>query len=145
MTASRRRILLVEDDEDTRQLLGVALSSQGYDVRQGGDASEGLTRLREGRFDMVLTDYDLPGKTGAAMLREASAAGILQGAATLIVTAHPDPEPVPQATVVRKPLDLDRFLLQVRRILDARPEAEGTATAAKESPDGAAIHLALYV
>ena len=42
----------MEDDEDTRQLLAVALGAQGYDVRKAGDAREGLRLLREARFDM---------------------------------------------------------------------------------------------
>ena len=87
-----RRILLVEDDEDTRQLLAVALEAQAYEVSQAGDAEGGLEALRAGRFDMILTDYDLPGRTGAAMLREANALRLVDGAATLVVTAHPDPE-----------------------------------------------------
>ena len=108
--AATRRILLVEDDEDTRQLLAVALTAQGYDLAQSGTAEEGLARLRSQRFDLVLTDYDLPGKTGAAMLREAHAGGLLEDATTLIVTAHPDPEGVDEATLVRKPLDLALYI-----------------------------------
>ena len=119
----RRRILLVEDDEDTRQLLAVALEAQSYEVSQAGDAEEGLKALGRGHFDMILTDYDLPGKTGAAMLREASARRLVDGAATLVVTAHPDPEGVQETTLVRKPLDLEKFLHQVRRIFDSMPMA----------------------
>src|SRR5258708_2658786 len=98
MSANPRRILLVEDDEDTRQLLAVALEAQAYVVAQAGDAEDGLEALRKGRFDMILTDYDLPGKTGAAMLREANALRLVDGAATLVVTAHPDPEGVEDAS-----------------------------------------------
>jgi CheY-like chemotaxis protein len=119
----RRRILLVEDDEDTRQLLAVALEAQSYEVSQAGDAEEGLKALGRGHFDMILTDYDLPGKTGAAMLREANARRLVDGAATLVVTAHPDPEGVKETTLVRKPLDLEKFLHQVRRIFDSMPMA----------------------
>src|SRR5262249_57305329 len=116
-----RRILLVEDDEDTRQLLAVALEAQGYDLDEAGTADEGLADLRSRRFDLVLTDYDLPGKTGAAMLREAHAAGLLDDAAAMVVTAHPDPEGVDDVTLVRKPLDLEKFLLQVRGIFESMP------------------------
>ena len=129
MSASTpRRILLVEDDDDTRQLLAVALAAQGYEVAEAADAEKGIKALRGGRrFDMVLSDYDLPGKTGAAMLREAHRDGLLQGAATLIVTAHPDPEGVGDVKLVRKPLDLEKFLLQVRGIFDSRPAPTRTS------------------
>jgi DNA-binding response OmpR family regulator len=141
----------VEDDDDTRQLLAVALEAQGYRVAQAGDAEQGLAALRGGRFDMVLSDYDLPGKTGAAMLREAHRGGLLDGASTLIVTAHPDPAGVEDVMLVRKPLDLEKFLLQVRGILDSRPQppSTGAASAAKAPPPAAEqadeVELTLYV
>jgi CheY-like chemotaxis protein len=145
-----RCILLVEDDEDTRQLLAVALEAQAYEVEQAATADEGLALLRDRGFDLVLTDYDLPGKTGAAMLREAHAAGTLEGATTLIVTAHPDPEGVPEATLVRKPLDLEKFLRQVRGIFESMPRAEETAPPTVEAApagDGSDhfLDLALYI
>jgi DNA-binding response OmpR family regulator len=141
----------VEDDDDTRQLLAVALEAQGYRVAQAGDAEHGLEALRGGRFDMVLSDYDLPGKTGAAMLREAHRGGLLDGASTLIVTAHPDPDGVEDMTLVRKPLDLEKFLLQVRGILDSRPERPSTtaagsvAEAAEREEPADDVELTLYV
>jgi DNA-binding response OmpR family regulator len=146
-----RRILLVEDDEDTRQLLAVALEAQGYEVAQADTADQGLDCLRAHRFDLVLSDYDLPGKTGAAMLREAHAAGTLDRATTLIVTAHPDPEGVEEAAVVRKPLDLEKFLRQVRGIFESMPSAPrvGPPPAAEGAPAGEPsdppLDLALYI
>jgi DNA-binding response OmpR family regulator len=144
-----REILLVEDDDDTRQLLAVALEAQGYRVAQAEDAEHGLEALRRGRFDMVLSDYDLPGKTGAAMLREAHHGGFLDGASTLIVTAHPDPDGVEDVTLVRKPLDLEKFLLQVRGIFDSRPRRPAPPAAAEEgaAPEEPSeeVELTLYV
>jgi len=145
----RRRILLVEDDEDTRQLLAVALEAQSYAVSQAGDAEEGLEALGRGRFDLILTDYDLPGKTGAAMLREANARHLVDGAATLVVTAHPDPEGVEERTLVRKPLDLEKFLLKIRGIFDSqsgRPlPVPATAAASSRTAEGGDVELTLYI
>jgi CheY-like chemotaxis protein len=146
----KRRILLVEDDEDTRQLLAVALEAQSYGVTQAGDAEEGLEALRSAPFDMVLTDYDLPGKTGAAMLREAGDLRILHGAATLVVTAHPDPEGVEDSTLIRKPLDLEKFLLNIRRIFESMSVRQSPVpvTASASSPraaQAADVELTLYI
>ena len=145
--SSRRRILLVEDDEDTRQLLAVALEAQSYEVSQAGDAEEGLEALGAGHFDMILTDYDLPGKTGAAMLREAGDRRLVRGAATLVVTAHPDPEGVEDATLIRKPLDLEKFLLKIRRIFDSlsvRP-VPVPASASSRAAEAFDVELTLYI
>jgi len=145
MTAIARRILLVEDDEDTRLLLAIALRGEGYAVEPAATAEEGLRRLRAGPFDMVLTDYDLPGRTGASMLREANATRLLDGAATLIVTAHPDPETVADSAVVRKPLDLEKFLLQVRRIFTSMPARGAPAKAVPPMAAAGPLDLTLYV
>jgi CheY-like chemotaxis protein len=142
------RILLVEDDEDTRQLLAVALEAQGYEVDQAADPEAGLRALRRrGPFEMVLSDYDLPGTTGAAMLREANSAGLLEGAATLVVTAHPDPEGVEDAMLVRKPLDLEKFLHQVRSILESMTAPARVAPSPPPSAParGGRVELTLYV
>jgi CheY-like chemotaxis protein len=142
-----RRILLVEDDDDTRQLLAVALEGQGYAVTQADRVDEALGCLRGGPYDLVLTDYDLPGKTGASLLREANREGLLRDTATLVVTAHPDPQGVDDTTLVRKPLDLAKFLLQIRRIFDSmgtRPLSPTPATPLAAGGEEAA-DLVLYV
>jgi CheY-like chemotaxis protein len=144
----QRRVLIVEDDEDTRQLLAVALEAQAYDVTQAGDAEKGLEALRTTRFDMILTDYDLPGKTGAAMLREAFALRLLHGAATLVVTAHPDPEGVEDSTLIRKPLDLEKFLLKIRRIFESMsvgPARTMAAASPSRAAEGVDVELTLYI
>ena len=45
--------------------------------------------------------------------------GLLDQTAAVIMTAHPDIEPVPGVVVISKPLDLDDFLEQLRKLLDS--------------------------
>jgi CheY-like chemotaxis protein len=135
---ARPRLLLVEDNEDTRMLLSVALARDGWRVDEAADALRAQELLRASRYDLLLADYDLPGKTGADLVREAAAESLLQDTRIVIVTAHPDPKGVEDLEVVRKPLDLSAFLDQMRRIRDA---ASGARVAAA-SPG---VHLVLYV
>ena len=70
------------------------------------------------------------------MFREATRLGLLDHTAAIIITAHPDIEPVPGVVVIPKPLDLDDFLDQLRKLLDPvrdpeslpMQEARGTAS-----------------
>jgi CheY-like chemotaxis protein len=150
---SPARILVVEDDEDTRQLLALALGVRGHTVQEAHSADDALQRLRSGRYDLVVTDYDMPGKTGAAMVKEANALGILDGTSVLMITAHPQPVGADDLQVIRKPLDLDRFLLQIGKILG--PDPQETAPASRKKKPAAAavssqaprplVELALYV
>jgi DNA-binding response OmpR family regulator len=132
------RVLLVDDDADLRELLAVALSRDGWDTAQAGDAEGGLSLLRRGGFDLVITDYELPDKTGGQLLAEAARERLLGGCAVLVVTGHPDPEDVGEAPVIRKPFDVDALRKQVRHILErsARPAPV---------PGGPGLELVLYV
>jgi DNA-binding response OmpR family regulator len=111
------RILLVEDSEDLRGLMTLILEAEGYLVDSARTAEEGLRLMDAGQYDLVLSDYALPGRTGAWMLREAVARRLLsQG---IIVTAHPNPCDADGFPVIYKPLDFDAFLEQIRECLGA--------------------------
>ncbi|MDD5763130.1 MAG: response regulator, partial [bacterium] len=60
----RRSILVVEDSITSRTLLKNILESAGYDVGTAVDGVDGLTRLRSGKFDLVVSDVDMPRMTG---------------------------------------------------------------------------------
>lgn len=147
----KTRILVVEDQEDVRRMLVTALEIDGHTVAEAASARDGLTRLQRGRFDLVLSDYAMPGGTGTWMLHEATRQGLLNGTVALIVTAHPDISDLPGVEVISKPLDLDAFLAQVRRLL-ARPgsspedadEPEGP-TRGSDQPAPYRVELVLYV
>lgn len=137
------RILLVEDDEDTLQLLALALRQKGHQVHEVADGKRGLDAMRAGQYDLVVTDYDLPEKTGAQMLREAAAERLLKRASILVVTAHPAPQGVEGLRLLAKPVELGAFLRQVEHILESRrPGAERAAAA---TPTGPEVALVLYV
>ena len=88
-TASRRRtdgarILLVEDNEDLRLLMQMALENEGYIVASVQSAEEGMRLVETRRYDLVVTDYNLPGHSGAWLLQQALRRKLLRGAATLL-------------------------------------------------------------
>ena len=119
------RILLVEDSDDLRSLMVLILEAEGYSVDSASTAEEGLGLLNSGSYDLVLSDYALPGRTGAWMLREALARRLLsQG---IIVTAHPNPRDADGFPVIYKPLDFDAFLEQIRGYINPLDRASSSA------------------
>jgi DNA-binding response OmpR family regulator len=112
------RILLVEDSDDLRALMVVILESEGYRVDSARSAEEGLRLLRAGTYDLVLSDYALPGRTGTWLLREAVARQLLSRENAIIVTAHPKVCDADGFEVIHKPLDFDAFLGRLREYLD---------------------------
>jgi DNA-binding NtrC family response regulator len=79
--------------------------------------------LRRRPFDLILTDYELPGRTGGWLLRQASAEGLLDSTPALVVTAHPDPAEASEFEILEKPFDLDDLVTLVRRRLGPRDVA----------------------
>ena len=114
VASPRPQLLLVEDDEDTRELMALALAAAGFAVRTAGSGREGLARLAESPYDLLVTDYDMPEMTGTEMLRLAAERDLVGSARPLIVTAHPSPKGTDGFTIVRKPLDLARFVSMLR-------------------------------
>ena len=124
---SRPSILLVEDSDDLRALMIFILEAEGYSIESARSAEEGLRMLNTRHYDLVLSDYALPGRTGAWLLREAVNRHLLSRMHGVIVTAHPQVRDADGFEVIYKPLDFDAFLARVRCYLDQGPDvSQGT-------------------
>lgn len=111
-------LLYVEDNTDLRETISAALAGEGYAVDVAACADDGLKRLQERRFHLVISDYALPDNTGTWMLREAAASGLLDRTKALIVTASQDLKDTGTIPVLEKPLDLERLLTWIERLLE---------------------------
>ena len=114
-------ILLVEDDRDIREMLAMLLDMAGFKVQACESAECGLNALREGEFDLILTDYALPRHSGLWLIENAEAEGLIKSTPVVIVTAHPHVEGATGYEVIHKPFDLDELIERVRY----RVEGEG--------------------
>jgi DNA-binding NtrC family response regulator len=121
------RVLVVEDQGDVRRMVSTALQIEGYRVDEAANAYEGLRQLRARHYALVVSDYAMPGQTGTWMLEEASHLGLLEKTAALILTAHPDVRQMTDIEVIRKPIDLDDFLDQVRDTLPKTSPIDSSA------------------
>lgn len=69
MNKKAKRILLVDDHENTRILLTELLSSMGYQVSQAKDGEEAMKLVEIGPVDLVMTDLKMPGMDGIELTR----------------------------------------------------------------------------
>jgi two-component system chemotaxis response regulator CheY len=59
-----KRILIVDDSTSIRSLIRFTLEQAGYSVGEASDAEEGISTAYLGDFDLVITDLNMPGKSG---------------------------------------------------------------------------------
>jgi len=70
MTKALERILVVDDDSQIRRVMRTTLKAKGYEVDEAGSGERALELVRSEKYDLVLLDINLPGKTGLETCRE---------------------------------------------------------------------------
>lgn len=82
------KILLVEDDEMSRDMLSRRLARQGYQVVIAVDARQGLALARSESPDLILMDLNLPGRDGWEATRQLRTAPQTRTIPIIAVTGH---------------------------------------------------------
>jgi DNA-binding response OmpR family regulator len=121
---SPRRILVVDDDNDTRQLSVDVLAGSGYDVDAVMDGAAGWEALQANRYDLTITDNKMPKMTGLEMIEQLRSAHMTLP--VIMATGHLPmvefarrPWLKPDATLQR-PFSNDDLLEAVKKVL--RPD-----------------------
>ena len=83
------KILVVDDFPTMRRIVRNLLKELGYsNVDEAEDGQAGLARLRSGKYDFVISDWNMPNLDGLAMLKEIRADANLAHLPVLMVTAE---------------------------------------------------------
>jgi PAS domain S-box-containing protein len=98
LTLRGRRVLAVDDDTSTQDLVATMLLMYGVSVRTAGRASDAIQILSEWRPDVLLTDIAMPGEDGYALIRRVRALPSSIGEIPAVaLTAYTDPQSVQDA------------------------------------------------
>ncbi|MBW1886499.1 MAG: response regulator, partial [Deltaproteobacteria bacterium] len=68
MTENRACILVVDDERSMQEFLEIFLRREGYDVRTASDVDTAMVHLEADEIDLVITDMQMPDKTGLDLL-----------------------------------------------------------------------------
>jgi len=82
------RLLLVEDEPTQRKLVERQLKRAGYAVETASDGEEALARILGGQFQLLLTDWDMPGMDGRTLCRRVREANLPTYLYVLLLTSH---------------------------------------------------------
>src|SRR6202041_2665474 len=121
-------VLIVDDETEIRESLQTLLEMEGYTVETAGSGEDGLIRIGEHPFDLILLDLALPGRNGLEILSEIRAHG--SRLPVIMITAYGTVENAVRAmqagaaNFVQKPWDNEKLLADVRAAVGWRRAEE---------------------
>ncbi len=116
-----KKILIVEDSRSTRTLLAKVLDQKGYSVVTAANGQEGLEKLKEQGFPLVLTDLEMPVMNGHEFIRACNAQD--DTPVILVLTSHGDTDTIIAIMkegvfdYVIKPIRADDLLMRIERAI----------------------------
>jgi CheY-like chemotaxis protein len=122
------RLLAVDDDRNTREMLQEALERAGARVQSAASAHDALTKLKDFRPDVLVSDIGMPEEDGYDFMRKVRILPADQGGATPAVAltgyAHEDDRAATRAAgyqaVTAKPVNLDDLLTTISTVAGLR-------------------------
>ncbi len=91
-TRSKKSVLIVDDEEDLRASVTMALEERGYDVLSAGDGLEGIAAASEHSPNLILVDYRMPELDGVEFLNALRSTEGLTDTPVVIITVDPELE-----------------------------------------------------
>jgi CheY-like chemotaxis protein len=121
----QKTILVVEDSDEIRELLGFVLESEGYQVVALEDGRDVVETAREQQPVLITLDLALPGKDGWAIVRELQDDEATRDIPILVISAYTRELDAPLrrrvARVISKPFYINQVVSEVEEILTSGP------------------------
>jgi DNA-binding NtrC family response regulator len=117
-------LLLVDDDETLRRIMGRVLAARGHRLRTAASATEALCLMEEQRPDLVLSDIEMPGMDGIQLLIAIQER--FPGTPVVLMTACGDADRTAAAFqhgvcgYLQKPIRVEALLAGIRRFETTR-------------------------
>jgi len=119
--ADKNRILICDDEDALRTILSSELSGAGYEVATAADGEEGVTEIKNRKFDLVLLDIKMPKMDGFEVLKFIKKEQ--PGVKVIMLTGFADLKNAIESKkygaedFVSKPYDLVDLLTTIERVL----------------------------
>ena len=117
-------ILVIDDEKNIRSGLEANFEMEDYNVKTAASGKEGLSLLRKGDIDLVITDLRMDGMTGEEVVRRIATE--MPGIPVIVLTGHGSIDAAVNAMkagaydFLTKPLNLDQLNIIVKRALESR-------------------------
>jgi DNA-binding NtrC family response regulator len=120
---AKKRILVMDDEENVQESLKIILSYQGYEVELASTGAQGLKMLHEAAYDLLILDLKMPDQDGFEILKivrrdyPALKVILITGFGTLDIARKA--LALGAIHYFDKPMDLDRFIRKIKTALPA--------------------------
>jgi two-component system chemotaxis response regulator CheY len=125
MADSKLRFLVVDDFSTMRRIVKTMLKQLGYEhADEAKDGQEALEMLKRGRYDVVVSDWNMPNMNGVDLLKSIRADDELKALGVLMVTAETEKTIVVEAikagvnNYIVKPFTPDVFEEKLKKVLE---------------------------
>lgn len=118
----RKRILVVDDEEDVRETLATVLENLNYQALLAADGEEALSLIKNQRVDVILSDLYMPGMNGIELLKRVKTEK--KNMIFLMITAHPTIETAVDAIkkgaydYLTKPFHIEEVRIKLSRAME---------------------------
>jgi len=116
-------ILTVDDSASMRQMVAFTLKGAGYDVVEAVDGEDALGKAKAGKFDLVVTDVNMPRKDGITLIKELRQLGDYKFTPMLMLTTESGTDKKMQGKAagatgwIVKPFNPDQLLKTINKVL----------------------------
>lgn len=116
-------ILIVDDSASIRQTVKIALGGQGHSVSEACDGADGLNKAKSGKYELVITDLNMPNMDGLSMIKKMRTLPAYAGVPILFLTTESDAGLKQEAKAagatgwVTKPFDSEQLCRIVTKVL----------------------------
>ncbi len=137
------KIMIVDDEEDIRELVQIMLSREGIEVLKAENGERGLEMLEEVNPDLILLDINMPGLNGWETLEEMEAKGFTKESPVVMFTIEDltfvkmlreDIEGL--VGYIEKPFDREELMELIEKYVGRMKEIQELRKRIEESPEG---------
>ena len=128
MESPKGRILIIEDEKSMREVLGILLEEEGYEVTAASNGLEGIEYLKNDIFDLVITDFKMPKADGFEVLKKAKE--LSPSTIVIMITAFGTTESTIEAMklgaydYIHKPFKIDEIRLIIQKAFEKKKLSE---------------------
>ena len=116
-------ILTVDDSTSMRQMVSFTLKQAGYDVTEAADGVEGLQKAQSGRFNLVITDVNMPRMDGISLVKELRGLPAYKFTPILLLTTESGSDKKQEGKAAGatgwlvKPFNPDQLLTTIKKVI----------------------------